>query len=123
MRVNNVMQNMVQHGSERSVDGGHGPTQPVPLRAAEVRQEHVGVLQVGYQDDVVVDNKEGNNVVKEYSSKSYSQGWARMGKVRRRHSTLNNHSLLTQVEHRTHQPSDGHHNPEDGQQHEEVIVR
>jgi hypothetical protein len=68
VRVGDVVQRAVHEEAEVPVHGAHRAAQPGPLLLAEVRHEHVRVLQVGDQHEVVVHDQVGHPVVEEYST-------------------------------------------------------
>lgn len=56
--VGDVVDHVVDDGAERSVHSAERAAEPVPLAAAEVRHEHVGVLQVGDKYEIGVGDHE-----------------------------------------------------------------
>ena len=63
MRVADVVERVVKNRTERSVHSAEGSAQPSPLLISEVGHEHVRVLQIGYQNKVVVDDHVRNQVI------------------------------------------------------------
>mmetsp|Transcript_56318 Transcript_56318/g.98866 ORF Transcript_56318/g.98866 Transcript_56318/m.98866 type:complete len:238 (-) Transcript_56318:3-716(-) len=61
--VRDVVQRAVHEEAEVSVHRADGAAQPVPLGTSEVRHKHVGVLQVGDQHQVLVDDHVRGDVV------------------------------------------------------------
>ena len=63
VRISDVVESMVEDGTERAVDSAESTPEPVPLLPTEVGHEYVGVLEVGDEDEVVVDYGVGDQVV------------------------------------------------------------
>lgn len=63
MGVSDVMEHVVKHWSERSIDSAEGTTKPGPLLTTEVWHEHISVLKISNQHKMVVDNEVRDQVV------------------------------------------------------------
>lgn len=68
--VHNVVQSVIQQRAEGAVDSAQSTAQPVPLLSAEVGHEHVSVLQVGDQHQVIVHNGVGDQIEVSNSGKT-----------------------------------------------------
>ena len=55
MSVCNVMEEIVEDGSERSVNSAKGTTEPCPLFVIEMRHIDICVLEIGDKDQMIVD--------------------------------------------------------------------
>lgn len=70
VRVGDVVDNVVDDGAERPVNGAKGSPEPVPLTATEVRHEDVCVLQVGDEHQVGVGDHVRHDVVLAHGEKA-----------------------------------------------------
>lgn len=62
MSVCDVVEEVVEDRSERSVNSAQSTSEPCPLGLVEVRHVDICVLQVCNQDEMIVDDKVGYEV-------------------------------------------------------------
>jgi hypothetical protein len=70
MRVNDVVEGVIQEGAEGSVDSAESTAQPVPLGAAEMGHVDIRVLKVRDEHQMVVGDHVGDNVVHQHRIES-----------------------------------------------------
>ena len=62
MGISNVMEGVIQNGTKRTVHCTQCTTKPIPLFASEVRYKHVGMLEISYQNQMVIGNHKWQQV-------------------------------------------------------------
>lgn len=65
-----MVEEVVKSGAKRSINSAQGSSKPVPFRLSKMWHVNVCVLKIGDEDQVIINNKVGDEVETEVCTKS-----------------------------------------------------